>query len=205
MSGTNQRGYTAVELLMAIAVMGIGLGGVIAMQKVTVSANDHSRRLALATHIAESWLDELTAESAQWNDTNDTNDTTWLAQVGVEGGAPGTWFRPAWSAARNFGPGFDALGNPVPAANLAADAHFCTDLRLRWLSGQQNVKLGSGLIRAEVRVFWIRPGVRGLAGPPPAHVCDPNVAFDGADGQRAFDSVYLSTTLRQHIGVLNGG
>lgn len=190
-----------VELLMALAVMAIGVGGVIAMQKVTVASNGHAKNLAIATHIAQSWLDELAAEAGQWNGTNDFDDTDWLTNVGAEDGAAGAWFRPAYVATRNFGPAFDALGSPVASADIATDAQFCADLRLRWLSGQETIKRGAGLIRVEVRVFWRQHGVVGLAGAAPSHVCDiaPN-DFDSADAQRLFHVVYLSTALRQTMG-----
>lgn len=195
------RGYTVVELVMALTVLAIGVGGVIAMQKVTVASNAHAKNLAMATHIAQSWLDELAAEAGQWNDTNDFDDTDWLTNVGAEGGAAGAWFRPAYVAARRFGPAFDALGSPVAADDIATDAQFCSDLRLRWLSGQETIKRGSGLIRAEVRVFWRQHGVVGLAGDAPLHVCDiaPN-NFDESDGRRLFHVVYMSTALRQTMG-----
>ena len=71
MRSRRSRGYTVVELMMALAVMAIGLSGVIAMQKVTLSSNGHARKLALATRLGQSWLDELAADAGQWNDTND--------------------------------------------------------------------------------------------------------------------------------------
>ncbi len=197
------RGYTVVELLMALAVLAIGVSGVIAMQKVTVASNAHAKNLAIATHIAESWLDELAADAGQWNDTNDWNDTHWLANVGAEDGVPGPWFRPQYQALRRFGPAFDARGNPVVTDDIPEQAHFCSDLRLRWMSPQETVKRGAGLIRAEVRVFWRRNGVVALAGDPPAHVCDISpLDFDGPDGRRLFHVVYLSTALRQLMGGL---
>ncbi|HEY5373092.1 MAG TPA: prepilin-type N-terminal cleavage/methylation domain-containing protein, partial [Polyangiaceae bacterium] len=58
-SRLRQRGYTAVELMMAIAVFGIGVAGIISMEKVTSVANQHAKNVAIATHIAQSWLDTL--------------------------------------------------------------------------------------------------------------------------------------------------
>ena len=45
---TRQHGYTAVELLMAISIFGIGVAGIISMQKVTAVSNAHSKNLAIA-------------------------------------------------------------------------------------------------------------------------------------------------------------
>jgi Tfp pilus assembly protein PilV len=196
-----RRGYTAVELLMSIGILGLGVSGVIAMQKVTVSSNADAKNLAIATHIAQSWLDELAADAGQWNDTGDFDDGAWLGQAGSEASPSSTWFRPAYVSDRSFGPAFDALGNAVATTDIPTLAHFCSDLRLRWLSSQDRIKQGAGLIRAEVRVFWRREGVVGLEGEVPSHVCDIDpLQFDGDDGQRLYHVIYLSTALRQQMG-----
>jgi prepilin-type N-terminal cleavage/methylation domain-containing protein len=155
----SSRGYTAVELLMSIAVLAIGVSGIIAMQKIAVSTNRHSKNLALATQIARSWQDQLAADALLWNHPSQNNpvsdlagDTEWLKFVG------NGWFRPAFptdATVRPFGPGFDALGNPVTDPNQLATAHFCTHLRLSWLRPEGQ---GNALIRTEVRVFWAREG-----------------------------------------------
>jgi type IV pilus assembly protein PilV len=160
-----QRAYTAVELMMAISVFGIGVAGIISMEKVTAVANMHAKNLAIATHIAESWMDMLATDAVMWNHPrpgdaavfSDLNQTTWLNSVAPKADNAGNWFFPAYTAAPvAFGPAFDALGNPVnPVAN-AANVAFCSHLRLSWL--YQPDSGGNGLIRAEVRVFWLRDG-----------------------------------------------
>ncbi|MCK6533970.1 MAG: prepilin-type N-terminal cleavage/methylation domain-containing protein [Polyangiaceae bacterium] len=173
---TGRRGYTAVELLMAISIFAIGVSGIIAMQKVTVGANKHARDLAIATHIAQAWLEQLSADAAAWNHpspkatTSDLNQTTWLQQVGAG------WVRPAYSGARVFGAGFDALGNPVSDAN-PGDAVFCAHIRLSWLYPEAS---GNGLIRTEVRVFWLRDGQGAPIGNQP--VCAPATAPAAVEG-----------------------
>ncbi len=161
--GRSQRGYTAVELMMAISIFGIGVAGIISMEKVTSVSNQHAKNLAIATHIAESWLDTLSTDAVGWNHprTGDaTNlsdlatDTVWLQSVLPNADAAANWFLPVYSAARSFGPAFNALGDPVnPATGPVA---FCSHLRLSWL--YQPTRDGNGLIRAEVRVFWLRDG-----------------------------------------------
>ncbi len=194
----SHRGYTAVELLMAVGVFMIGVVGIVSMQRVAIATNQESKSLQLASRIAESWLDELTAESAQWNDTGDFNETDWLINVGPQGSAA-AWFRPAYVGARNWGAGFNALGDPVTEVNLAAEAHFCTHLRLTWLEGQARTVAGNGLIRAEVRVFWRRSGNSGTVLAPLAHICSitPNT-FAASGGEERYHVINLSTTLRQH-------
>lgn len=189
------RGYTVVELMMAMAVMTIGFGGIFAMQKVSVVSNMNSKNLAIATHVGQSFLDELAAEAHTWTSRDGFTRTAWLQQVGVEGVEP-QWFVPAFSATRQLGEAFDALGSVVPPENVEADAQFCVHLRLSWLARTANAgKTGAGLVRAEVRVYWKREGVAllggGVVGP-----CVAIAAFDAAD-PAAFHTVYLSTALRQ--------
>ncbi len=173
---SRRRGYTAVELLMAISIFAIGVSGIIAMQKVTVGANKHARDLAIATHIAQAWLEQLSADAAAWNHpsaqntASDLNQTTWLQQVG------GGWVRPAYSATREFGAGFDALGNPVSDVN-PGDAVFCSHVRMTWLYPEAS---GNGLIRTEVRVFWLRDGQGAPVGNQP--ICDPATAVAAVEG-----------------------
>lgn len=166
-------GYTFVELLMSMSILTIGVGGIAAMQKVTVSSNQHARNLATATQISQAWLDELRADSAAWNHpssrlaTSDLADTQWLSALASSGGSTTGWFRPAWQATRNFGPGFDVQGRPVNTTDPDnnAQVRYCTHLRLSWLYrdtgstvADQQAVIGNGLIRAEVRIFWVREG-----------------------------------------------
>ncbi len=149
------RGYTAVELLMALAVFAVGISGIIALEKVTVVANQHAKNLAIATQIAQSWTSQLTVDAALWNNPSpgnnrdDLGDAQWLSQP------KGAWFRPIYDPGRGFGSAFDALGNVVVNDQPAQQIQFCTHLKLTDLYPSTN---GGGLIRAEVRVFWLRDG-----------------------------------------------
>jgi prepilin-type N-terminal cleavage/methylation domain-containing protein len=160
------RGYTAVELMMAISVFGIGVAGIISMEKVTTVANQHAKNVAIATHIAQSWLDTLSTDAVMWNHpragdatgfSDLTNDTTWLQFVASKADTSANWFFPPYTTIPiTFGPAFDALGNPINPVTNAANVAFCSHLRLSWL--YQPDSGGNGLIRAEVRVFWLRDG-----------------------------------------------
>ena len=156
-----QRGYTAVELMMAIGIFGIGVTGIIAMQKVTAVSNQHAKNLGIATHIATSWLDMLANDAVTWNHPSTTNtapdigQTIWLQAVKGNANTANDWFLPAYSNLLAFGAAFDALGNPVDPTSTTGVA-FCSHLRLSWL--YQPTITGNGLIRAEVRVFWLRDG-----------------------------------------------
>ena len=156
-----ERGFTFVELLMSLLIFAIGVTGVIAMQKVTLTSNQHARDLAMATQIAQSWVDQLHADAMAWNHpsalraTNDLGDTIWLSNVSQNNTA---WVLPAWDATRRFGPAFDTRGTSVNATTAGNQVRYCTHIRLSWLYQPIGAVTGGGLMRAEVRVFWLRDG-----------------------------------------------
>lgn len=198
---TRRRGYTIIELMMAISVMAIGVTGVIALQKVVATANRNAKNLAIATHIAQTWVERLHADAAQWNHPSPVQpglrdiatDTFWLDQV--EGNA-GVWLQPPWNAALGQGPAFDALGNDVDLTANPGHAKFCTHIRLAWLYADNQPRAGNGLIRAEVRVFWARANADLTA--LPNGLCDPNIPTNqiGQD-LTDFNFVYMTTAVKQ--------
>src|SRR6476659_3501314 len=99
----SKRGYTIVELLMAVCVFGIGVVGIIAMQKVTATSNRHAKNLATATHVAESWLEHMAVDATRWTQLMPrlSGNSVWLP------GTTDTWIRPAFNAKEGFGPAFD--------------------------------------------------------------------------------------------------
>ena len=198
--GRNARGYTAVELLMAISIFGVGVAGIISMEKVTSASNAHAKNLAIATHIAESWLDILQTDASTWNhpspldSKSDLQQTLWLKNVATNANAT-SWFLPEWNSALSFGPAFDALGNPLNTADLTGAA-FCSHLRLSWLYPEN--ASGNGLIRAEVRVFWLRDGQAS----PVANVnpCAPGMPIASVTGAtQVFHFVQKITAVRENM------
>jgi prepilin-type N-terminal cleavage/methylation domain-containing protein len=183
------RGYTFVELMMALTVLGIGVSGIIAMQKVTVTSNQHAKNLALATHIAEGWAEQLAIDATRWNFPNSVNtvsnigNTLWLSAANA---SPNQWVLPAHQAQANFGPAFDALGN---VTQVAAQTVFCTHIRLSWLYPETTY---NGVIRADVRVFWPREG-RGALGP-----CATVTAATVTAGLANYHFVHHTTAVRQN-------
>ena len=139
------RGYTVVELMMAISVFAVGVTGIAAMQSLAARGNTHAKNLAIATSFARSWQEKLSMDALSWGGPLawPITNTQWLQQsVALNN----QWFLPIGSGAIEAGA--DALGNPVPAGN--ADVVFCTHLRLTRMINQPQ----SGLSREEVRVFW---------------------------------------------------
>jgi hypothetical protein len=188
------RGYTAVEVLMSMSVLAVGVLGVFSMEKITLASNVHAKNLAIATHIGQAWLGVLEAEASLWDSSsNSLARTTWL---GAAPTTPPDWFRPDAVAASNFGPDFDELGNPV-----GADGRFCVDLRVSPFNGLAEEEKGQGLRRVEVRVFWNRDHATASTGVVPAEFpCDlapPQVSTAAIAGTLHF--VHLSGAVRQVV------
>ncbi len=169
---TLKRGYTIVELMMAIAVFAIGVSGVIAMQKVAAAANQHSRALSLATNIAQAWQDQLSADSSLFTRTNGFTNTTWLNLFNTSGNSQQAgWLRPTYSPNLAIGAAFDELGKPLTdAADDLAKTQFCVHIRLTRL---YPTSLGIEVVRTEVRVIW--PRTQGTMSPT---FCDTTMVVD---------------------------
>ncbi len=189
------RGYTVPEVLISLAMLTIGVMGVIAMQKVTIIANRDARNLVVANQIGRGWLDRLRTDAVAWNhpsvgdSTSDLSDTVWLNHV------DNTWFRPA-DHARGAGAA-DAFGNDVSysaeaTADFANRAVFCTHVRLNWVS--RDTTIGPLVLRADVRVFWLRDGGGGNLGGET--FCAPSMnAASVADATVNYHFVYLTTAV----------
>jgi len=195
-----ERGYTAVELMLALGLFAVGVSGIIAMQKLTVVSNQHAKNLAIATHIAEAWMDQLATDATTWNTTTGTNGTKWVVNSTAN---DGVWQLPAWNDERQLGPGFDALGAPIdPGGDVSMnDARFCTHVRLTTLFDQagglvngRQILAGNGLARAEVRVFWLRDG-----SPAVANACTQSTTIAAVTGPgNSYHHVIKVSAVRQH-------
>ena len=184
-------GYTAMEVLMSMSVLAVGVIGIFSMEKVTVSSNVHAKNLAIATHIAQGWLGTLEAEAMRWDTSvNSLSRTTWL------GFSPGNldWFRPQFNG--GYGPDFDELGNPV-----AQNGRFCADLRISALTGVPEEEAGIGMRRVEVRVYWLRATEVPLSSVTATQFpCGlPAALVSRENDSRLFHFVYLSGAVHQMV------
>ncbi len=197
----SKRGYTAVELMLALGLFAVGVSGIIAMQKLTVVSNSHAKNLAIGTQIAQAWLDQLATDATLWtspaasNGVSDIDNTTWVKEAAGANG--GKWFLPDYDSTRKFGRDFDALGVPK---NDPDNARFCTHVRLTMLytadgtSAGRTTLPGDGLVRAEVRVFWLRDGQPALA-----KACSSADTIDTvAAATDKYHFVYKVSAVRQH-------
>lgn len=187
------RGYTLVEVLAAMAVLGAGLLGIIAMQGATVSANQRAQEITMATNLARRWQDRLRRDAIQWNSPSQTNPIsnlgdTWYLRAMLTSANTG-WFipqSPGMITPVEYG-AFDYFGRDVEPTS--ANVYYCTHARLTRLIPDQ-------LIRAEVRVWWYRQGgVR-----PVAYA---NCGSGGAISTMGQDTtnvrwVYVTQTLTRH-------
>jgi type IV pilus assembly protein PilV len=188
-------GYTLVEVMMALALFTIAMLGIISMQKVTVVSNKHAKNLAMAQRIAQSWLAQLELDSTLWR--NDMTATNFITAGNVDAG----WLRPAYVGAMQFGAAFDAAGRPLAdTAPALANAHFCTHVRLSTVFPANAPVSGNGLLRAEVRVFWLRDDE--ALDPPNVSLCalTLNPTTLGAATDR-FHFVYQTSGVRQQSSI----
>ncbi len=201
------RGYTIIEVMMALAVLAVGASGVIAMQKATLISNVNSRNLATATAIAQTWMERMRADAIAWNDQGgvpDIADSQWL-NLATVGGTGSGWKLPGKS---NFAgskpagvPAADVLGADVYSTGQTASdpfpTAFCTEVRLTRLANQTTGALApmSPLIRVEVRTYWARNGQPLDCTVEPAAVA-PATTFEASTG--AYGFVYLVSAVMKN-------
>jgi prepilin-type N-terminal cleavage/methylation domain-containing protein len=205
------RGYTAVEVLMAMTVMVIGAAAVISMMKATLQGDLDARKTDVANGIARTWVERLQRDAMQWTCPSPACSTSNMgnAQL-IATHVTGKWFFPkdymGTTSPESMSPGFDILGRDLPSSLLAPDtsangtgwpgADFCVNVRLSWLVAQA-LPNEPGLIRADVRVLWAR-GI--VAGAPAGGFCNDTVgALDDPEtavpvNQRPFFRTLYTTT-----------
>jgi prepilin-type N-terminal cleavage/methylation domain-containing protein len=191
MLSSAQRGYTLVELMMALALFSVAVLGIISMQKITVASNAHAKNLAMAQRIAQAWAGQLEMDATQWR--------TSLPSSGFLS-ANGVWERPLYNAGRSFGAAFDGLGNPVTDSQLG-QARFCSHVRTSWMYRDVGAT-GNGMLRAEIRVFWQKEGEAALDST--TTLCATQTAQQAtAIGLRPdlYHFVYQTVGVRQHFQI----
>jgi prepilin-type N-terminal cleavage/methylation domain-containing protein len=199
------RGYTAIEVLIAMTVMAIGAAAVMSMQKASIQGNLEARRIDVANSIGRMWVERLERDSMQWTQPNNNNvlannlGTATTLLTNLNGG----WFVPAAAPPMSYA--YDILGRDL-AVGDAGSAVFCVNMRLRTLVSGIAVQGGAAvpqLIRADVRVVWRR----GLGVNPTGAFCSPAngdmTADDLNETARAttglvYHAIYLTTAIREN-------
>lgn len=187
--GRHSAGYTAVEVLTAMTLFAIGAAGVVGMQRTTIQGGTDARRFDQATNIAREWESRLQRDGMFWTEpnaevlTSNLSTTRWLAATPTGT----TWVTPATTGLGLSG-AFDILGRDVPSND--AETFFCVQYRLNWIADPGTPPKPTGIIRAEVRVFWSRLELG------PARCNAPNPSPDVAAADNAYHFVYLTTAVR---------
>lgn len=159
---TAQRGFTMVELLMAMAIFSIGMLGLAALQVVTISQGSGGRLRGTAAFLAHSVLDraasegQVTAAERLSNASGQPSTTSgWVFIGDASGGAVAT------GAALKF----DINGQPIAATDTTTPVVFT----INWFSRAGNVNPGTrvGLQEFVVNVNW--PETNPKSGSTPAN------------------------------------
>jgi prepilin-type N-terminal cleavage/methylation domain-containing protein len=164
------RGYTIIEVIMALAVLTLGSAGVIAMQKAALISNTQARNLATANTLAQGWLERMRVDALAWSKpagVPNLPSTKWLKNVGSG------WFAPDPSVASVSPIGAsaaDIMGADVYGSDGSAPA-FCSQARLSRFTQSPTACVGTALaagdpnlctlyrmIRVEIRVYWDKSG-----------------------------------------------
>ena len=202
-SRSRRRGYTAVEVMMAMTVMAVGAGAVLSMQKASVQGNADARMADVANSIARTWVERLQKDSMQWTLPNSANPSlnNFSNALLLSKPTMGQWSAPSYEMGQTnpetMSYGFDVLGRDLPKADITADTVFCVNYELQWLVPQA-LPLEPGLIRATVRVLWPRK----IANEPASGWCDAvstlaNPEPTGSTTGPTYHAIYMTTTLRE--------
>ncbi len=168
----SRRGYTAIEVLLAMVVMAIGAAGVMSMQRGSVVGDLESRRLDVATSIARTWIERLRRDGSAWTGPNaySINSNLTLASFGAN--VNSTWYQPPIpltyagvgspaSGPDGLSPMFDAMGRDLILSD-AANAVYCVLVKVDPIVQNGNYTtppLTGGaapleMVRETVLVFW---------------------------------------------------
>jgi type IV pilus assembly protein PilV len=196
------RAFTVVEVMAALAVLGLGAAGVIAMQKATLIANTNARNLVIANGIAQGWMERMRVDALAWNEPGgipDLAQTQWLNNA--------TTSSPPWVALTLSLPGggttepagsqyADVMGADIYTGDTSAPG-FCTFARFTRFATSQDPSVTPlwsyyRLIRVEIRTIWDKSG-RAL---DPKTDCNQTLPIDYTAGR--FGQVYLVSTVLEN-------
>jgi prepilin-type N-terminal cleavage/methylation domain-containing protein len=167
------RGYTIIEVIMALSVLAIGGMGVVALQKFTVIGAYNARAIAGATSAANGWLDVMQNEAAAWNVPTNTDIIAGATTTGpmpilrTAAASAGTWVAiPTTTPDSPNGPGTPIYGStPV-------DMFYCSQVRVVFLGVRDPTQTGhtsgpgatsnlagpTDIMRVDVRTYYAKNG-----------------------------------------------
>jgi type II secretory pathway pseudopilin PulG len=186
------RGFTVIEILIAMTIMMIGAAAVITMQKTAIQANLEARKTDVANSIARMWLERLRRDAMQWTYVAGNGSASTINVIAPRLIKQTTWAFPTAYVPQSAPPimsyGFDILGRDLLAGDIAADSNFCVNIQITPLEPLVTPVM---LLRADVRVLW----PRGISGAPPSFctILDQGVS-QGTDTQ-LYHAIYATTAL----------
>jgi len=151
------RGYTLIEVMMAIALLAIGATGIFSLQAVAVHANEFARDTTEAVTVDRFWVEQLRRDSLLWDGAQSAPaalaQTQYLKLAPAASNVVGTWFTPAMPTDGLLGGGAaqQPIGRGLNVTPAAGQGRYCAQMRLSWLRMNR-------LIRAEVRVWNFKAG-----------------------------------------------
>ena len=193
-----RRGFTLIEVMIAIGIMTVGSLGILSMHHAVSGANRSAHEMNTALAITERWIERVDRDSLSWSEpglnSSTLTGTTYLAPLAAT--TTGTnWFTPA-PALSTESYGFDYFGNDT---STASEIKYCTNLRLSWVRQGRSA-------RVDIRTFWYRAGHMPGTATHPDWVSGSN--FRGADCDAAtadgwgigtapnVDAVFASTVVQ---------
>ncbi|MBN1772595.1 MAG: prepilin-type N-terminal cleavage/methylation domain-containing protein [Deltaproteobacteria bacterium] len=190
------RGFTMIEVMMAVVVFLTAAAGLLAFQEALMRSNASANDVTSATYVAEFWLERGRSESLLWNiDGTDLTPTRTplLAPLGINVTTAG--FATGWNALPMMGtrPAGAPLNRyletwPGPAGQVRDYAEYCVQYRL-------TVLVPNEIVRLEVRVLWFKQGLR-PAGSTASWTCPAAGMLVGADPDlRSVNVIQLASTI----------
>lgn len=201
-----RRGYTVIEVLLAMTVLVIGAAGVMTMQKASMQGNVDARKTDIAANIARLWMERVQKDAMQWTlpspsfpGSVSNLPSALLLNHAPTFGSVGTWFLPTdylplvAPSTASISPGFDVLGRDIPTVGALTGAVFCVHLRESWLAYNTTNPTDS-LLRVELRVVWPRGLVTAAYAPP---ICDTTSVQSNQDiDPTRYSTLYMVTAVR---------
>lgn len=205
-----RKGFTIIEVLVAVAFIAIGLVAMMAMQVAFVNGSAVARDTSVATAIGEAAAEQIKAEASMWNNLDGplSAERTPLLFQGVVtslnryrsmyGGFPVNPTMLQRNPAAQ-----DALEGLVNA-NEIVNAKYCVDVRMDFMANSNN-----SVIIGQVRVAWPNDGqapwVGAAVNNPVACVAGNNgldnvIYFNGDSSlpRPEFSVIHIPFSVRQH-------
>jgi prepilin-type N-terminal cleavage/methylation domain-containing protein len=180
------RGFTAVEVLIAMTIMVIGAAAIMSMQKASVLGNLDARKTDIANSIARTWVERLHRDSMQWTAPSPGNPgPSDFANAKLLNHLDAGWYLPSDYMGDGNSYLFDIVGRDLAVADIGL-AQFCVDVQLTTLDNSNK-----DILRAQVRVSWPR-GINST----PAGFC--TAALPAIPDMTLYHAIYVTTAIKEN-------